>query len=436
MLSLKSSPFLTVKTFLSFSALAHAIAAWIAVGLPRMAIADPVTASAADAFVDSIGVNIHLHYNDTIYGDFQKVKGGLQNLGVRHVRDGLVDTGWQPYLDGHNELAAAGIRCTFIVSLPLDKLAPVAQKLTASIEAFEGPNEVNLNQWTVEDAKAYQRDLWNTVKASAFAATPVVALSVTDFDWAKKLGDLSEWCDYGNVHPYPGGWEPENGASFMRADLPSGIESARASSGSKPIMITETGYHNATSEGGGHVPVSVHAAGIYLPRLFLNNYRHKIVRTFWYEMMNSGASTSDPEANFGLYLNDGITLKPGGRAMKQMIGLLADPGNAFKTGSLDFQLSEPKAQSVLLQKRNGEFWLALWLKSNLWDESRAYGKKEEVDPPDSACKVTLNGAFKAVTIHEQLDAETPSSRSASDPGNVDLTLCERVMFLQIVPAKN
>ena len=33
---------------------------------------EPVRATAADAFVDSIRVNIHLHYNDTIYGDFAK----------------------------------------------------------------------------------------------------------------------------------------------------------------------------------------------------------------------------------------------------------------------------------------------------------------------------------------------------------------------------
>lgn len=112
-------------------------------------------ATPADAFVDSIGVNIHLHYNDTIYGDFPKLKGALAEVGVRHVRDGLVDSEWQPYFERVNELAAAGIRFTFITDMKLDRLVPVAEKVKGAIEAFEGPNEVNLNKWTVEDARNY-----------------------------------------------------------------------------------------------------------------------------------------------------------------------------------------------------------------------------------------------------------------------------------------
>lgn len=158
------------------------------------------------------------------------------------------------------------------------------------------------------------------------------------------------------------------------------------------------------------------------------------MRTFWYEFINSRKSATDPEGNFGLYKNDGVTIKPAGRALRQMIALLADRGAAFKPGALDFTLSEPKAQSVLLQKRNGEFWLALWLKSGLWDGSRAYGQKQEVDPKDSECTVTLNGEFASVTAHEHLDAEAPQKRAIADPKSFPLTLSERVIFLQITPA--
>jgi len=52
------------------------------------------TAVGADAFVDSVGVNVHLHYNDTSYGNFASVERSLKDLGVRHIRDGLIDTTW------------------------------------------------------------------------------------------------------------------------------------------------------------------------------------------------------------------------------------------------------------------------------------------------------------------------------------------------------
>ncbi len=397
--------------------------------------AEPFTATPADAFVDSIGVNIHLHYNDTIYGDFPKVKSALKEVGVRHVRDGLVDSTWQPYFERINELAVAGIKFTFITGIPIERIEPVAEKIRSAIEAFEGPNEVNLNKpWTVESSRNYQRDLWKSLKAGSFAKTPVVALSVTELKWAQELGDISAWCDFANVHPYPGGWEPENDAKWMRADLASGIEGARANGGAKPIMITETGYQNAMQGGGGHAPVSEQAAGIYLPRLFLHTYRSGIVRTFWYEFLNSRKSATDPEGNFGLYKNDGVTIKPAGRALKNMIGLLADAGAKFEPGRLDFTLSDPKAQAVLLQKRNGEFWLALWLKTGLWDNSRPFGQKQEVDPKDAECTVTLKGEIASVTAHEQLDGESPKKRAITDVQSFTLSLSERVIFVQIAPA--
>ena len=43
----------------------------------------------ADDFVDFIGVNTHLGYNDTTYRDYDGIiKPRLLQLGVRHIRDG------------------------------------------------------------------------------------------------------------------------------------------------------------------------------------------------------------------------------------------------------------------------------------------------------------------------------------------------------------
>lgn len=75
-------------------------------------------------------------------------------------------------------------------------------------------------------------------------------------------------------------------------------------------MVTETGYCNRRGGSGGHVPVSPKLAGVYLPRLFLNNHRHGIARAFWHELMNLRDKPDDEESNFGLYENDGVTPKP------------------------------------------------------------------------------------------------------------------------------
>ena len=54
----------------------------------------------ADAFVDSVGVNTHITYTDTIYAkNFSLVNDTLKDLGVRHIRDGCY-SGWH----GVNEL--------------------------------------------------------------------------------------------------------------------------------------------------------------------------------------------------------------------------------------------------------------------------------------------------------------------------------------------
>src|ERR1700745_3113846 len=40
----------------------------------------------ADAVADGVGVNIHLHFGDTVYGNFPLIQQLLVDLGVRHTR--------------------------------------------------------------------------------------------------------------------------------------------------------------------------------------------------------------------------------------------------------------------------------------------------------------------------------------------------------------
>ena len=71
----------------------------------------------ADALVDSIGVNVHLSYNDTSYRNYAEViKPRLKEAGIRHIRDGCPPHWNQEVRTKLNDLAANSIRSLLICS--------------------------------------------------------------------------------------------------------------------------------------------------------------------------------------------------------------------------------------------------------------------------------------------------------------------------------
>ena len=104
----------------------------------------PVAVPAA-RLADSVGVNVHLHHTDTGYGNFELIKWLLAQLGVGHVRDGLIDTAWQGYYDRHNALGAIGIKGIFVAPPVLSDatLRNYPSKMARSFEGYELPNELD-----------------------------------------------------------------------------------------------------------------------------------------------------------------------------------------------------------------------------------------------------------------------------------------------------
>lgn len=402
------------------------------IGTASPLTAATVQAVSADDFVDRIGVNIHTHYQGTVYDHPVNLKGALVKLGVRHVRDGLVDSKWPTYAERLNDLGRSGIKATLITGLPIERVLPSAMMVKDAIETFEGPNEVNLNNWTPERAAQYQKDLWKTVRADpTWAAFPIVALSVTDYDYGAKLGDLSAVADFGNIHPYAGGWEPENNHTWMKSDLPTALAGARKFTADKPVMITEIGYttHQAKA---GHVAVTPEVAGVYLPRILLATARLEVRRTFLYELFDLHGNPQEPEDNFGLIRTDGTTFKPAGIAMMHLIRVLNDPGPKFTPGSLNLTVNEPSAQVHVLQKRDGVFYVAVWLATSLWDQSRPYGQKQVEDPVDKPCTLTVQPPAKRVTAISGFDTVL-AEKILPTGASFTITASERVTVLRIEP---
>lgn len=370
--------------------------------LAALALVGPVgSASAATpadarAFVDSIGVNTHLHYSNTIYNDFVMVKQRLQELGVRHVRDQFDPARRQYVFDRVNNLAAAGIKSTLIACQPKPgygvgewtyHIDSAKNKVRDSLDAIEGWNEPDL-QGRSQDAKSCQYWLYQHAKDETYGpplGQPVLGPSVihTENDDYGNMDDYGNpGADAGNFHTYPGAQKPSGPDYYPLAARIDDLRRHQFPGRSVPAQATETGYHDAVNcppppGCGGHEPVSQKAEAIYLPRLFLEYHRAGIQRTFSYELFDlfPDPERDEEQRNFGLFENDG-SYKPSASALKNTIGFLDSPSVSSRR-PLDYTLSntgDPDGSGTggavkdsLFQKADGSWWLGLWQDSKVWD---------------------------------------------------------------------
>ncbi|MBJ7332788.1 MAG: hypothetical protein JHC95_23030, partial [Solirubrobacteraceae bacterium] len=367
----------------------------IALAAPAVASAEVRPAKGSGAFVDSIGVNIHSSFgSNTPYYDHPKVLNALKSVGIRHVRDGLMTPNAPATVQNRqrqfrSDLAAAGIKSTLLMGDPnADAVAHVAaikDEGSRTIAGLEGSNEWDLHggaTWAA-DVRAYQRKLFEAVRAQpSLNDVPVLGPSMGHSENAAQLGNVGAYTNFANMHLYPGGRAP--GSFDDKAAL-----LAYVVSGGQPGIVTETGYHNAVNQWtGGHAPTSERATAIYLPRLFLDNFRRGIARTFSYELLNTYSDTSKTylEAHFGLFRGD-YSEKPAAASLRNLIKL-ADGGEASDPGgSLDYTLAGNLSgvQQVLLRRKDGSYALALWQTASVWDATY----KRELYPAARPVKLTL-----------------------------------------------
>lgn len=410
--------------------------------LTSSAFGQSLQARQADDFVDSIGVNVHLHYYDTAYSDFEgKVVTSLEELGVRHIRDGIcpVEDTTKPHR--LRELfTKLEIRSTLIID-PRCESVPEAYNYitnvlgTDLITALEGPNEYDLSgaeDWLGE-LRAYQQSVYGIFKNDATTARiPVIGPSVTSEDAADQLGDVSRYADIVNLHNYYSFRNPEtfgwgdNGYGSLTWQLDEVVRALDPTQ-TLPIMATETGYHNVLADEG--IPETV--AATYLPRLLLSQFENGISRTFIYELLDQRDDPSDREANFGLVRFDG-SKKPAFDAVKNLIELLEDPGKGFLTDTLDVAIQGPDdLSSTLLQKRSGAFYLALWRDVASYDPSLAAQAL-----PVSTANISLEFDEPIVSLKQvQLDENTIWKTLAFSGSVASLDVGPNVTLLEIVPAR-
>lgn len=399
---------------------------------PRTVSAQTAAAVAipADALVDSVGVNVHLHFRDTPYSDFPKVKSALLALGVRHLRDSLVNSAdWPGYYDEHNELGALGIRSIFITSIgqspKLWQSYPALMK--QCFEGYENTNEHDNKgkpDWAIE-LKASVTSLSDAVRGKP-GAFPVFGPSLVHETSFAQLGDLHQYFDYGNLHNYPGGHQPGNTGWGARNSQGHGyggmawqMDLLRTDAPGLPWVTTETGYTNQMSVRGNSVTESV--AAIYLPRMILRQWSAGAKRTYLYELVSSLGE------DFGLYRAD-WTPKPAFFAVSALLKLLSDPGPPIRTHSLDYSIEsqDPDLRQMLFEKRDGSFYLAFWLEKSCFD----LNAQQPIPVAPEAVRLRLPPGKHVQQYQWQNDGQVTTVRP-SPAAPLPLSVSDRLTVLKI-----
>jgi hypothetical protein len=160
-----------------------------------------------------------------------------------------------------------------------------------------------------------------------------------------------------------------------------------------------------------------------MPRLHLFLFNHGMWRAYSYAFIDAATGGSDKEDNFGYLRSDG-TPKQSFYAMKNLITLLKDPGGRFIPAPLSYTISgnTTNMQEVLLQKRDGSYYLALWI-----------GKQLDLNNLVSA-SVTLNLPQSMASIETTRPNDSDVWTAAGSGSSINLVIDEKVLLIKLVPS--
>jgi hypothetical protein len=413
--------------------------------------ASAVAAAGASEFLDSIGVACHLNYSWTTYRDFKTTKALLVASGIRNIRDGGTDPLAVTRL---RNVGASGLRVTWVME-PKDGVAPNPNYWTPQphyalnhflkdvlgtsiIDAVEVSNEIDIfyknKRWHPNDPSelsndaaktnfwgdyilALTKDTNQSLKLDpAFSSIHLVGPSFGGTTAGAPTGSLYGLVDFGTFHPYmyrgneaaPAGVAYDGVLNyFVQTTQPTiyideyptyfrNFQGPYTLGPDKRAMVaTETGYYT----GGSDYSISELAHAKYIPRVFAEYFRHGIEKTFIYEFLDEGGD-GGMENSFGLVRSD-FTPKPAYTALQSLIALLQDGHDSFTPGTLTYGFFPEAngsftrtqyAHDLLLEKRDGDFFLLFWHEISDANRNDGFGKAvkgTDIDVSPAALPVTI-----------------------------------------------
>jgi hypothetical protein len=405
-----------------------------------------------ESFVDSIGVNTHLNYTDTVYGDFRGiVQPSLAYLRVRHIRDALADD--DQVLRRYRDLHQRGVELTGLAPYEVTSMPSLVANIKTQrelLEAVEGPNETDeFVQFTYKGqrfphgTRAFMKDFYRAVNDDpTVESLPVLQTSLAfpaqdgeNPSRASQLGDLSSFADYGNSHNYF-----EFGAPPSDRIATHHLPANRSITPGKPMVSSEGGYQMGNGDGykggwedGLSAPFDEGVHGRYILRYLFEQYRLGYRRSFVYELIDSDT------AQWGLFRSDG-TPRPAAIGVRAVIELLQEgtwnrttkrwTAPTFTAGNLDYSLTNvpSSVHRMLLQKSTGVFLLVLWNDVNNWD--RSTGKPVWSTPISATLRVN-GGPHRVRTFLPLTHGTFPTSSNDSD--TMQLQITDHPLIVEITP---
>ena len=419
------------------------ITAVIGAALTGTADAGPVKAIMADKAADMVGVNTHLNYRDTPYYSRYEdlIKPRLSELGVRHIRDNPSNE--KLVKDRYAELAKNGIKL-LLINWDQPRGYEYAKSLNTDsgvkvVEAVEPPNEKD--DWR-DRMKDHIAEMWRLYKQDP-ATSDILILGPSYANTRNSPGsfvkfwpEAANYMDKGNTHDYCGTYPEGPRGGGWGFGLDDALAEYKKLCSDKPIWATENGYKNSKSVRG-HPAVTEKAAAKYFPRQFLLHLSKGVERFYIYQFIN--CKPNNAHENFGI-LNDDGTPRKQFLAVKNFIGLFEDPGPDFETGSLDYTLSGDMTDihQVLLQKRDGRFYLATWLGAESSVYAETDDKIADLTPKHRTLRLDLKTRIVEYCRHYPSSSDRRHSRH-SEPNGVSDTLVfpvsDAVGVFELIPAK-
>ncbi|MBP6865444.1 MAG: hypothetical protein KBC32_09300 [Candidatus Didemnitutus sp.] len=438
----------------------------LAVNLSSPVLAAPVQAIPTEQFVRSTGVATHWRKEFNVYANFGELSEKLIDSSLAMCRTSGASPAFEAKLQ---QLALSGTKSILLVNPIVGtkpapgywaaspdyaindfvrKIGPSAIRYVEMNNELDSPTQYGGTYWRdlteplsgsdtspfyfasyLQAATPDARDALRGDADEAISLIPLIGPSLGEDSAYTEVGDLTSSIDHSNVHHYLFGSHPE--ATNIR-----GIDYAITNRTS--IQSPSKSY--AVTEGGGGTAASLSATwpivnhGRYMPRFYLAHFLKGAAVICSYELVDEGLDPADQQDNFGLLYND-LTPKPAYTAIQNLLSLLKDPGADFTPSSLDYSLSGSTADvwSVLFQKRNGDFYLCLWL--GLSSYNRNTGVPITVSP--QSVTINLPASIVSAVAYTLDDAGDMTASNATISSNtITLNVTDRVTTLRLSPTSN